>query len=67
MYSTETYRMTALGKFHKIYKFENHVTRNDITRCHYQKKWKSANVREISQIIYHSKGVDESYPKIQVL
>ena len=24
-------------------------------------------IREISQIIYHSKGLDESYPKMQVL
>ena len=27
----------------------------------------NADVREISQIIYHSKGLDESYQKIQVL
>ena len=27
----------------------------------------NADVREISQIIYHSKGLDEIYPKIQVL
>ena len=28
---------------------------------------KNADVRETSQIIYHSKGLDESYPKMQVL
>ena len=28
---------------------------------------KNADVREISQIIYHSKGLDESYLKMQVL
>ena len=31
------------------------------------KQWKNADVREISQIIHHSKGLDESYPKMQVL
>ena len=35
--------------------------------CHYQKQWNNANVWETSQIIYHSKGLDESYPKMQVL
>ena len=28
---------------------------------------KNADVRETSQIIYHLKGLDESYPKMQVL
>ena len=28
---------------------------------------KNADVRETSQIINHSKGLDESYPKMQVL
>ena len=27
----------------------------------------NVDVREISQIIYHSKGLDESYPKMYVL
>ena len=27
----------------------------------------NADVRELSQIIYHSKGLDESYPKMQFL
>ena len=27
----------------------------------------NADVRETSQIIYHSKGLDESYPKMHVL
>ena len=31
------------------------------------KQWKSVDVREISQTIYHSKGLDESYPNLQVL
>ena len=31
------------------------------------KQWKNGNIREITQIIYHSKGLDESYQKMQVL
>ena len=31
------------------------------------KNWKNVDVREISQIIHHSKGLYESYPKMQVL
>ena len=29
-----------------------------------QKQSENADVRETSQIIYHSKGLDESYPKV---
>ena len=28
---------------------------------------KSADVQETNEIIYHSKGLEESYPKMQVL
>ena len=31
------------------------------------KQWKNADVREISQIRYHSKSLDESHPNMQVL
>ena len=31
------------------------------------KTMENADVRETSQIIYHSKGLDESYPKMQVI
>ena len=31
------------------------------------KTMKNADIRETSQIIYHSKGHDEGYPKMQVL
>ena len=31
------------------------------------KTMKNADVRENSQVIYHLKGIDESYPKMQVL
>ena len=30
----------------------------------YQKQWQSLDLREIKQNIYHSKGMDESYPKM---
>ena len=43
------------------------MTRNDVIMCHYQKQWKNANFRETSQIIHHSKGLDERYPKMYVL
>ena len=35
------------------------MTRNDVME--------NADVRESSQVIYHSKGLDESYPKMYVL
>ena len=57
----------AFGKFQKICKFEDHVTRNDVIMMSLPKTVKNADVRESSQIIYHSKGLDESYPKMQVL
>ena len=61
-------RLIAFGKFRKIRKFENHI----------DKKWryddvitknnrKNTDVREISQTIHQSKGLDQSYPKLQVL
>ena len=31
------------------------------------KTMENADIREASQIIHHSKGLDESYPKMQVL
>ena len=53
--------------FHKICKFENHVTRNDVIMTSLLKQWKNADLRETKQIIYHSKGIDESYPKMYFL
>ena len=29
-----------------------------------QKQWQNSDLRETKQIIYHSKGIDESYPKM---
>ena len=54
-------------KFHEIYKFENHVTTNDVIMTSLLKQWKNADLRETKQIIYHSKGIDESYPKMYIL
>ena len=48
------------SKFHKICKFENHVTRNDIIT----KNNGNSDLRKTKQIIYHSKGIDENYPKM---
>ena len=50
------------SKFHKICKFENHVTRNDVIMTSLPK-----TMEKSKQIIYHSKGIDESYPKMYFL
>ena len=43
------------------------MTINGVIMMSLPKTIENAEVREISQIIYHSKGRDESYPKMQVL
>ena len=60
-------RLIAFGKFHKICKFEKHLTRNDVIMMSLPKTMENTDVRETSQIICHSKGLDESYPKMYVL
>ena len=60
-------KLIAHSKFHKICKFENHVTRNDIIMTSLQKTMENADLRETKQIISHSKGIDESYPKMYFL
>ena len=54
--------------FHKISKFENHVTRNDVIITSLpktmEKQLGNANLPETTQIINHSKGINESYPKM---
>ena len=59
------------SKFHKIRKFKNHVTRNDLIMMSLpktmEKQWGNADLRETKQIIYQSKGVDESYRKLYSL
>ena len=43
------------------------MTRNDVIMISLPKTMENADVREISQIMYHLKGLHESYPKMQVL
>ena len=43
------------------------MTRNDVIMMSLPKTMKNVDVRETSQVIYHSKGLDESDPKKQVL
>ena len=57
-------RLIVYSKFHKICKFENHVTRNDVITKNNGKQWENADLRRTKQNIYHSKGFDESYPKM---
>ena len=55
------------SKFHKICKFENHVTRNDVIMSlpkTIQEQWENTDLRGTRQNIYHSKGFNESYPKM---
>ena len=60
-------KLIVHSKFHKICKFENHVTRNDVIMTSLPKQWKNADLRETKQIIHHSKGIDESCPKMYFL
>ena len=60
-------RLIVHSKFHKICKFENHLTRNDVIMISLPKTVENADLRETKQIIYHSKGIDESYPKMYFL
>ena len=48
-------------------KFENHVTRNDVIMTSLPKTMENADVLETKQIIYYSKGIDESHPKMYIL
>ena len=43
------------------------MRRNYFIMMSLQKQWENAGVQKTSQIIYHSKGHDESYPKMYVL
>ena len=43
------------------------MTRNDVIIMSLPKQLKNADIRETSQIMHHSKGLDESYPKLYVL
>ena len=67
-YSIESLQADSLFKFHKICKFENHVTRNDVIMMSLpktmEKQWENADLHKTKQNIYRSKGFDESYPKM---
>ena len=43
--------------------FQNMTYDVTMTR-HYFKQWQNSDLRETRQIIYHSKGNDESFPKM---
>ena len=43
------------------------MTGNDVIMMSLPNQWENADVRETSQIIYHWKGHDKGYPKMQVL
>ena len=60
-------KLIVHSKFHKIRKFENHVTRNNVIMTSLPKTMENADLRETKQIIYHSKAIDESYPKMYFL
>ena len=60
-------KLIVHSKVHKICKFENHVTRNDVIMTSLPKTMENADFHETKQVIYHSKGIDESYPKMYFL
>ena len=64
-------KLIVHSKFHKICKFENHVTRDDVIMMSLpktmEKHWGNADLSETKQIIYQSKGIDERYQKMYFL
>ena len=64
-------KLIVHSKFHKILKFENHVTRNDVIIMSLpktmEKQWGNAYLCETKEIIHQSKGIDESNPKMYFL
>ena len=63
-YRIETWQADSSFKFHEICRFENHVTRNDVIMTSLPKRMENADLLKTKQIIYRSKGIDESYPKM---
>ena len=61
-------KLIVHSKLHKICKFEYHVTMNEVIMASLPntmgKQWENADHRETKQIIYQSKGIDGSYPKM---
>ena len=60
-------KLIVHSKFHNICKRENHVTRNDVIMTSLPETMENANLPETKQIIYHWKGIDESYLKMYFL
>ena len=60
-------KLIAHLKFHKICEFENHVTKSDMIMASLPKAMENRDLHKTKQIIYHSKGIDESYPKMYFL
>ena len=64
-------KLIVHSKFHRICKFENHVTRDDVIMMSLaktmEKQWGNADLLETKQIIYQSKSIDVSYPKMYFL
>ena len=64
-------KLIVHSKFQKIYKFENRVTGNHVIMMSLpkttEKQWGNADLCETKQIIYQSKGIDKSYPKMYFL
>ena len=60
-------KLIVHSKFHKIYKFENHVTRNDVIMMSLPKTMETmgkCGPPRNQQIICQSKGIGESCPKM---
>ena len=66
-YRIETWQPNSSFKVPQIYKFKNHVTINDVITKSLPKTVENADLRETKQIIYHLKGIDESYPEMYFL
>ena len=60
-------KLIVHSKLHKICKFENHVTRNDVIMTLLKTMEKCGPPRNQTNYIYHSKGIDEGYPKMYFL
>ena len=39
----------------------------EVTMTSFLKQWENSDLRKIRQIIYHSEGKDESFPKMSFL
>ena len=65
--SSAFWRLIPFPKFYKLCKLEDIVTRNDAIMMSLPKTMENADVQETSQIIYHSKGLDESYQNVSFI